>query len=55
MSTLLGVTLCLMTVVSLVSCANTSRTVAQEKAVSRAPDFQSNNKEVNRQYVRSKY
>ncbi|MGZ3788538.1 MAG: hypothetical protein ACXVLQ_08455 [Bacteriovorax sp.] len=55
MSSLYGVALCLITIMSLVSCANTARTVAQESEVKRAPDFRTNNKEVNRQYVRSRY
>lgn len=48
--------LCLITLLSLASCASTARSVAEESAVKRAPDGDSrfSNKEVNRQYVREK-
>lgn len=53
MGTLFSLTLCLITLFSLASCASTSRTVAQESEVKRAPDYRYD-KEFNRQYVRDR-
>lgn len=55
MSSIFGVALCLITAFSLASCSSITRTVAQENEVKRAPDFRTNNKEINRQYVRNQY
>jgi hypothetical protein len=49
--------LCLITLFSMASCSSTSRSVAEESEVKRAPPGDSrftNNKIVNRQYVRDR-
>jgi len=53
MSSIYGITLCLITLSMLASCATTTRSVAQESEVKRAPDYRFNSV-INKQIYRDR-